>query len=445
MASQFHLLTQRRFAPFFCTQALGAFNDNVYKNLLLLMVAFAAPASLQVSSDLIINLAAGLFILPFFLFSAHAGLLADKLDKDVIIRRVKLLEIIIMSTAAVAILSESYLVMLVLLFLMGTQSAYFGPVKYSILPQHLNANELMSGNALVEMGTFLAILMGTLVAGVIVGNDLGWFSQIEDYQAIGAIAVVSFSLLGYLAARLIPSAKSANPELSVAFSPFSQTVNTVKLAKQNKTVFIAIIGISWFWFYGASYLTQFPNFTALHLQGSPEVVSVLLAVFSVGVGAGSLLCATLSKGKVNPKLVLIGCCGLTVFGGDLFLATPANLQSAQALGNLQPVQALSIAEFFSELANYRVMFDLVMVGLFGGLYIVPLYTLLQTQSSDALRAQMIAANNIMNALLMVSSAVLAIVLLAVISISIPEFFLVLALLNILVFVVLSRKLPSSVE
>ena len=298
MSDQSRLLTQRRFLPYFLTQAFGAFNDNIYKNVLLILIAFAAPGTLPVDSDLVINLAAGLFILPFFLFSATAGVITDKYDKANIMRVVKMAEIIIMSLAAIAFISENYTMLLILLFLMGTQSAFFGPAKYALLPQQLKKEELVSGNALVETGTFLAILIGTLLAGVIANQ--------EQATYIAAISVVSFAIIGYLCSQGIPSAKPSNPDLVFKWQPVKQTRKTLAIARKDKTVFQCIMGISWFWFLGACYLTQFPNFAKLHLGGNAASVSFLLTLFSIGIAVGSLLCDRLSGHRIEPGIVPLG-------------------------------------------------------------------------------------------------------------------------------------------
>ncbi len=418
----FGLLKLRQFLPYFCTQALGAMNDNVYKNSLLLLVAFIAPQALPVSSDLIINLAAGLFILPFFLFSAHAGLLADKYEKSKLIRAVKWCELIIMLIAAWALISQAIIPLLLLLFLMGTQSAYFGPVKYALLPQHLKPDQLVQGNALVEMGTFLAILIGTLIAGVLIG--------LENGVQYAAILIVGLSILGLIAAHFIPKARAANENLKVSFNPFMQSVQILKAAKQNRAVFLSIMGISWFWFLGATYLTQFPNFARIYLVAEPEVVSVLLALFSIGIGLGSLLCSRLSGEHIELGLVPIGSIGLTVFGAHLMFAVP-DINSTQ-----------SLFSFLQNSDNWAVIIDLTLIGLFGGLYIVPLYTMVQSRTAEAKRAQVIAANNILNAIFMVVSAVFAIVCLTIIELSIPQLFLTLALMNTAVAIFIYYQVPE---
>nr|VVV04567.1 Lysophospholipid transporter LplT [Aliivibrio wodanis] len=425
MSKQANLLTQRRFLPYFITQSLGAFNDNIFKNTLLLFVAFASADSLPISSNLFINLAAGLFILPFFLFSAPAGVLADKYEKSAYIQKVKLAEIAIMLFGAVAFILQDYTLLLILLFLMGTQSAFFGPVKYALLPQQLKQEELVSGNALVETGTFLAILLGTISAGIIASQ--------EHAKYIAAGAVVTFSVLGYLSSRSIPYAKAIAPELEFKWKPIHQTKHTIRIAKLDKTVFLAIMGISWFWFLGASYLTQFPNYTHLHLNDNAITVTVLLALFSIGIAIGSLACDVLSKHRVELGIIPLGCLGLTIFGINLYLSTPNN-----------PVDITGFMNILLSPELLPVFINLFFLGISGGLYIVPLYTLIQQRPKPEHRSQIIAANNIYNALFMVTSAVLGIVCLSIIELSIPQFFALLSIVNSLVALFLFNKVPVHV-
>lgn len=422
MAKQAKLLTQRRFLPYFLTQALGAFNDNIYKNTLLLFVAFANVDSLPMSSNLFINLAAGLFILPFFLFSAFAGVLADKYEKSAFIRKVKLAEIVIMLFGAMAFILQNYTLLLILLFLMGTQSAFFGPVKYALLPQQLKKEELVSGNALVETGTFLAILFGTIGAGFIASQD--------NAEYIAAGSVVLFAVLGYLASRSIPHTKAIAPDLVFKWRPIQQTKQTLNIAKEDPAVFLAIMGISWFWFLGASYLTQFPNYTHLHLNDNAITVTVLLALFSVGIAIGSLTCDVLSKHRVEIGIIPLGCFGLSLFGMNLYLSTPN-----------MPIDASGFMATFLSPELLPVFINLFFLGICGGLYIVPLYTFIQKRPKPEHRSQIIAANNIYNALFMVSSAILGIVCLSIIEISIPQFFALLAIMNGVVALFLFCKVP----
>jgi len=421
--SQFGLLRERRFGPFFWTQALGAFNDNVYKNALVIMIAFQA---VQLSADqvnLYVSLAAGLFILPFFLFSATAGQIAEKYEKSRLMQYIKLLEIGVMGLAAVGFWLGDPNFLMAVLFLLGTQATLFGPVKYGILPQHLRDHELVGGNGLVEMGTFLAILLGTMLGGWLIAMDGGkaWVSG----------AVILIAVLGYAASRLIPLAPAAAPELKINWNPATETWRNFQFMRTNRTVFLSVLGISWFWFYGATFLAQLPTYTKTYLGGDESVVTLMLSVFSLGVGAGSLLCERMSGRKVEMGLVPFGAIGLTVFGLDLYFAQP----------DVATVTGLSWQQFFDAPGNGRVAFDLLMIGLFGGFYIVPLYALIQSRSAPSHRSRIIAGNNILNALFMVGSAILSIVMLNA-GLSIPQLLLTVALMNAAVAVFIFGLLPE---
>lgn len=416
------LLTQRRFLPYFITQFFGAFNDNIFKNVLLLFVAFAGANVLPISSNLFINLAAGLFILPFFLFSASAGVLADKYEKSAFIRKVKLAEIGIMCLGAIGFITESYSILLLLLFLMGTQSAFFGPVKYALLPQQLKSEELVPGNALVETGTFLAILLGTLGAGLI--------ASAENAKYVAAAAVVVFAIVGYLASRHIPNAPACAPDLKFRWQPIKQTKQTIAIAKSDRTIFQSIMAISWFWFLGAAYLTQFPNFTHHYLNGNESAVSFLLALFSIGIATGSMTCDRLSNHRIEVGIIPIGSFGITIFGYLMAQAVPDNL----------PIFT-DFHSFLSYQPLWPLFFYLLMIGVSGGIFIVPLYALMQQQAKVTQRAQVIAALNIYNSLFMVGSAILGIVCLTILELSIPQLFVILALLNLCVTLYLCLQVP----
>jgi 1-acyl-sn-glycerol-3-phosphate acyltransferase len=422
---QFSLLTKRRFLPYFLTQALGAFNDNLYKNALLLLIAFGG-ISAQSDSALLTNLAAGLFILPFFLFSPIAGQIADKFEKSKLIRWVKGLEVIIMGLAAAAIVMGNVWMMMLLLFLMGLQSSLFGPVKFALLPQQLDDDELVGGNALVEMGTFIAILVGTITAGIFFDFEQGL------YWIAGGIVV--FALLGFFSSQYIPNASANDPELKINWNPFSEMVNTIRQARENRSVYLSIMAISWFWFIGASYLTQFPNFARDFLGGSTQVVTLLLTLFSLGVALGSLLCEKLSGHKIELGIVPIGSLGMSIFGIDLYFS----------LAGIQVMEDMSAMAFIQQPENFRLMFDIAMVSAFGGLFVVPLQALIQHRSDEKNRAQIIAANNMFNAIFMVASAGIGILALVVIELTIPEYFLVLAIMNIVVAIYVYSRVPEFV-
>ena len=421
--SQFSLARQRRFGPLFLTQFLGAFNDNLFKNAVLVFLAFQISAG-EGGIGQLINLAAGLFILPFFLFSATAGQLADKYEKSALIRAIKLLEVVIMLAAAAALYYRHVPAMLGVLFLLGAQAAFFGPVKYSILPQHLHESELVGGNALIETGTFVSILLGTMLGGLFAG----WHGPGLSIVAAGGVIV---ALAGYASSRWIPLAPAPAPTLVVDLNPLRETWRNFVFTRQNRTVFLSILGISWFWLYGALYLTQLPQFTKEVLGGNEQVVTLLLTLFSLGIGAGAMLCERLSGHKVEIGLVPFGSIGLTVFGVDLFLAVPANVG----------VTGLSAVGFFATEGSVRVLADVVLLGMFGGFYIVPLYALVQLRSAPDHRARMIAGNNILNALFIALSSVLAVVLLGA-GLSIPQLFLVMAVLNAGVAIYIYTLVPE---
>ncbi len=424
MSGQFELLKTRRFLPFFITQFFGAFNDNLFKNALIVLLTFKAASWTTLKPELLANMAAGIFILPFFIFSATAGQLADKYDKALLARLVKLLEIGIMLIAGAGFALRSLELLMFALFLFGMHSTLFGPVKYAILPQHLKEAELVGGNALVEAGTFIAILLGTLTGGLIAGLESGtlWITA-------GGLLV---AIAGYLASRKIPNAPAPEPQLRVNPNLFSETWRNIAFARENRSVFLSIIGISWFWLYGALFLTQFPAYTKYVLGGTETTVTLLLATFTVGIGIGSLLCESLSGKRLEIGLVPLGAIGLTVFGLDLLWASPTLSPGAE------PATALAL---LATPRVWRVLFDLCAVGAFGGFFIVPLYALIQLRSNVAHRARIIASNNIMNALFMVAGALAAAALLSA-GLSIPELFGAAALCNAAVAIYIFKQAPE---
>lgn len=407
------LLKAKRFAPFFWTQFSGALNDNLFKTALAVLLAYAATTVGDGSSSILVNLAAALFIAPFFLFSALAGQLADKLEKSALIRRIKLAEVGIMGAAALAWVMEWPYVLLGLLFAMGAQSTFFGPVKYSILPQHLRRREIVGGNGMVEMGTFVAILLGTMAGGVLMALNTG------RYMVAGG--VIAVAVAGYLVSRRIPKAKAADPGLKINWNLVRETASISRTARRDKAVFMAVVGISWFWFVGAAYLTQLPLFARDVLRCDAGIISILLALFSVGIAVGSLLCERLSGKAVEMGLVPVGSIGMSLFGFDLVRA-----YDAASTGAL-----LSVGQFVAMPGAWRVFLDLAMVGVFGGLYIVPLFAFVQLRTPARIRSRIIAANNVLNALFMVASAAVAALLLGVWDVTIPHFFGLLAVANLM--------------
>ena len=420
--NQYELLKERRFLPFFLTQFLGAFNDNVYKNALIILVAFHATSLSSLNATTLSNLAQALFILPFFLFSATAGQLADKLDKSLLMRMVKLAEIAIMVLGAMGLYWRNLTLLMTALFLMGMHSTAFGPVKYSYLPQHLHQEEIVGGNGLVEMGTFLAILLGTLLGGFLIAGE----SAVPV-----SVTVLALAASGYLVSRQVPRSPAAAPELAVNWNFLSETWRILRLLRRDRTVFLSVLGISWFWFLGAIYLSQFPVYTKDVLSGKEDVVTVLLALFSVGVGAGSLLCERLSGRRIEIGLVPFGSIGLTLFGIDFYFAG----------AGLAPHAPAGAWEFLRNPAHWRILADLVLFGAFGGFYIVPLYALIQMRSEASYRSRVIAGNNILNALFVVASAIVAIGLLKL-GLTIPQLFLAVAFLNAAVAIYIYTLVPE---
>ncbi|KTT25217.1 MFS transporter [Pseudacidovorax intermedius] len=412
-ANQFALLRQRRFAPFFWTQFAGAANDNLFKFAFTVMVTYQLqvawlPPSL---AGLVIG---ALFILPFLLFSATAGQLTDKYDKARIMRLVKTLEIAIMALAGWGFVAANVPVLLGCVFLMGLHSTLFGPVKFAYLPQALRPHELTGGNGMVEMGTFVAILLGQVAGGLLVAlPGIG--------HGTVAAACVAVAVVGRLTAQAVPAAPATDPGLTVNWNPVSETWRNLKLAHGNTVVFRSLLGISWMWFFGATFLSQFPSFAKEVLHGDAHVASLLLVVFSVGIGAGSLLCETLSRRHVEIGLVPLGAIGMSVFAIDLYFASRG----------LPPSAEMGLGAFLAQPAHWRVMADLALLSLFAGLYSVPMYALIQLRSPPTHRARIIAANNILNALFMIASAVIAGALIGA-GFSIPQVFLFTGIANALV-------------
>ena len=411
--NQFALLGQRRFAPFFWVQFLGAGNDNVFKFAFTVMITY----QLQVSwlppamAGLVIG---ALFILPFLIFSATSGQLADKYPKEALIRFVKCLEIAIMVFAGYGFLQQNVPVLLACVFLMGLHSTLFGPVKFAYLPQHLNERELTGGNGMVEMGTFVAILLGNVAGGLLIA-----------IPGVGATyvtaACLGLAVLGRVLAQAVPSSPATDPGLTINWNPVTETWRNLKLAHENIAVYRSLLGISWMWFFGAVFLSQFPSFARDVLHGNEQVASLLLVVFSIGIGIGALLCEMLSKRHVEIGLVPLGAIGMSVFSIDLYFASRG----------LPPATLLTLTQFLSAPAHWRVLADLALLSLFAGIYSVPMYALIQIRSQPTHRARIIAANNILNALFMIVSALGVGVLLSA-GFSIPEVFLVVGLLNAVV-------------
>ena len=422
--NQFALLRERRFAPFFWTQFLGAANDNLFKFAFTVLVTY--QLQLQWLPPTLAGLVIGaLFILPFLLFSATAGQLADKYDKTLLIRFVKNLEIGIMLLAAWGFYATNVPALLTCVFLLGLHSTLFGPVKFAYLPQHLSERELTGGNGMVEMGTFVAILLGNVVGGLLIAVP-----AIGAHQV--AMACLMLALVGRITAQWVPASPATGAGLRINWNPVSETLRNLKLAHGNVVVFRSLLGISWLWFFGAVFLANVPAFAKDVLHGNEQVASLLLVVFSVGIGSGSLLCETLSRRHVEIGLVPLGAIGMSVFSIDLYFASRG-----------LPIPALqwSAIQFVSIAAHWRVMADLALLSLFAGLYSVPMYALIQLRSQATHRARIIAANNILNALFMIASSILAGLLLKA-GATVPQVFLAVGLANAVVAFYIFMLVPE---
>ena len=415
MKNNEHLLSTRRFLPMFITQFFGALNDNVYKQALLLVITYGWINQQAADVSTLNNLAALLFILPYFIFSATAGQIADKFERSQLIRGIKVLEIVIMLIGSAGFLLGNLWLLLLALFMMGTHSTFFGPIKYAILPEILKPNELMSGNALFQSGTSIAILIGMILGGAVISVSQGnliWIS----------LTVVIIAVLGYLSSRFILKQQVSSPDLKIDWNFFRTSYQTLKYAKSLPLIFMILLGNSWYWFYGATYLTQIPQLTQQNLHASENVVSLLLTFFSVGIGVGSLLCRRIGGSEVNIKMVPIGAIGLTLFAFYLALSLAFVPERTGAMMN--------VADMFNHGAiYYHVMLAVTLLGISGGFYIVPLYAMMQAYSPRSHRARVVAANNILNAVFMVSSAIFSIIILSVLKIDIKILFSITAVLS----------------
>jgi acyl-[acyl-carrier-protein]-phospholipid O-acyltransferase / long-chain-fatty-acid--[acyl-carrier-protein] ligase len=417
------LLASRRFGPLFWAQFLSAFNDNAVKNALVLMIAYRADAAGQMSAQILIPLAGGLFILPFFLCSATAGQLADQHDKAWLIRLIKLGEIALMLAAAAGVVAGSTTVLLAILCVMGVEAAFFGPLKYAILPDLLAPHELLLGNALVEAGTFIAILLGT-IAGVLIAGRHG--------ALLVAALIVTIAFAAWGMSLMIPPTSAAATRSPVRWNLFAATTRVIREAAGERVPYRSMLGISWFWLAGAIYLSQFPGYVRFILGGEEAVVTLFLAVFSIGIALGSLACSRILRGRISARTVPWGALGIGLFSIDLWLASPAPVAGGVLTG---------LGPFLVVPAHWRILGDLLGISVAGGIFIVPLYVLLQTASARQHRARAIAANNVINAAAMVLAAVATIALIAS-GVSVPGLFLLTGAATLAVAALFWRILPT---
>jgi acyl-[acyl-carrier-protein]-phospholipid O-acyltransferase / long-chain-fatty-acid--[acyl-carrier-protein] ligase len=428
MDTAVHLLKTRRFLPIFVTVFLGAFNDNLFKMAMVTVITYELAAKMGLDAGVLNPLAGGLFILPFVLFSAFAGQLADKYEKSRQIRIIKFVEILIMILGAISLYYSNINLMFFTLFMLGAQSTFFGPIKYSILPNHLKDNELMGGNALIETATFISILLGNVVGGLLVLADNGilWTSALT----------LACAIIGWRSGSMVPITERADPDLKINYNIVSESWRLLKRSKSNKQVFKSVLAISWFWFFGSLFLIQFPTFAKDVIGANESVLTLFIATFSLGTGAGSMLCSHALKGEISLKFVPLAALLMTAFCFDLYFA------SGQAVASKSD-QLITLSTYLQSATNWRVLIDFLGVAVAGGFYIVPLYTNIQSKANKAELSRMIASNNIINSFFIVGSAVLAAGLIMA-GFSVPEVFLVGGILNCVVALLLIKSTKEDV-
>lgn len=418
------LMLSSKYWPIFWTQFWGAMNDNVFKNAMVILIAYKSYSILGLGVDQMVALCGGIFILPFFIFSALSGEYSDKLSKSSLVVFTKYIEIVVVILGSIGFMYGSIWLLFISLFLLGLQSTIFGPAKYSILPELIEDTDLVKANALVEMGTFLAILIGTILGGILIGRENG------STLVSGTILVVS--VLGLLCSLKVPKVQAVDPNLKINFNLYTSTIDVLKIGKKTKSIFISILGISWFWFFGATLLSIFPIYVKDILHADESVVTLFLAIFSIGVAIGSVVCEKLSHERVELGLVPFGSIGLSLFVLHLyFVGQPYTVQG----------ELLNLSQFLSQPGVFKILFDLTGLSIMSGFFIVPLYTFIQVRSERETRSRVIAANNILNAFFMVGAAILLMVLFSL-GLTSVHIFLVLFVLNTLVSIYIYTVIPE---
>lgn len=425
-ASQFNLLTKRRFLPLFITQFLSAFNDNLFKNGLVILITYMIGEKLSIQPQILVTLTGCLLILPMLLFSAQAGSIADKYEKGKLTRIIKFIEIFLMFIGSVGFIMQNAYLLMAVLFFMGLQATFFGPIKYSILPQQLHEDELVAGNGLIEMGTFLAILLGNILGVVLITLPHGLY--------VIASVVLLVAIVAYASSCFIPLALPPVPNLKLSFNFVKETWNIVSFTRKTPVIFMCILGISWFWLLGFTFLAQFPSYAKNFVNGDEQVFVLFLAIFTIGIAIGSGLCNNLLKGQIKATFVPIAAFGISFFTFDLYLTTAieATITHGSTL--------LTVREFLQSLNHWRIVLDMLLIAICGGIYIVPLYAILQHRSADSHKARVIASNNILNSLFMTVAAIAAMIMLAL-KFTIPQIFLLVAVINLVVAFQIHKKVP----
>ncbi len=417
----------QRFLPLFVTQYFGAFNDNILKGAIIVLITYNIAGLSGESSNRLVTLSTAAFILPFFIFSALAGQLADKFDRATIARTVKIFEIFIMALASIGFMLHNAWFLIAVLFASGVHSAFFGPIKYALLPQHLYPNELLQGNGYIEAGTFLAILLGTITGSILIQHELGVYFV--------SLTLIICAITGYISSIFIPSSPGPVPFLSIRYNVIQETTRVIRYSRVNTDVFMSIVFISWFWFIAATYVTQIPIYTKDHLHTQASVVTIFLTIFSFGIAIGALICGKLLRRAIKSIYVPAAAFGMSLFMIDLyFCSTVTNYFNLPAL--------LSTQQFLNMHSSWRIMVDLLLMSVCAGIYVVPLYTMMQHSSDKNYLARIIAANNIFNALFMVLASLFILGLLAMHR-NITEAFLIIAIVNVVVALCIRRTLNHS--
>jgi acyl-[acyl-carrier-protein]-phospholipid O-acyltransferase / long-chain-fatty-acid--[acyl-carrier-protein] ligase len=424
--NQVRLLGARRFLPLFATQTLGAFNDNLFKSAFVMLVTYGTAMRTGFDPGVLAAFAGGALIAPYFLFSALAGELADRFERSRLLQILKAAELVVVLGAAAALFVDSLTLSFLVLFMLGTQATLSSPVRYALLPQHLAPSDLVDGNALLEGGTFLSILLGTIAGSLAVAVQFG--------TEIAGLLLVLCGLAGFAASLFVPRAPAPSPGLRLSRNPVAATGAILRHARERRDVHLSILGASWFWLVGAVFLSQLPNFAKQTLGAGSGVVTLFLAAFSIGVGVGSVLCGRLMKGEISARYVPLAALGMAVFSLDLALASEGAIPAASG-------ELLGIAAFLSHLVGIRIFADLLAIAICGGFFVVPLYAIVQRRSEEAFRARIIAAGNIMNALFMTGAAIVTALLLAA-GLHTPDLYLVLGILNAGVALWICKLLPQ---
>ena len=420
-----NILKNRSFWPLFLTQFLGALNDNFFRSSLIILITFRTTDLLGLSSEQLVAACAAIFIFPFFPFSATAGQISDKFERSKIIRFTKIWEIIVMSLGVYGFISGSIGFLLLVLFFMGLQSTFFGPPKYSYLPQVFKEGDLVAANSLFQMGTFLAILLGTILGGVIIALE-------SNASHWASVFVVSIAILGYIFSRFILPVRIGDPNLSISKEPIKPTIAVIKRAYKNRVAFLSILGISWFWFFGSSMLSLLPPMGKNILGGNEHMVTFFLALFSIGIGVGSMLCKLFSGKILELGLTPFGSIGLSLFSFFLFYVLDPIVPATAAIG---------LGEFLQSSHGWKISLNLFLLSVFAGFYIIPLNTLVQSSCKKEEVSRFISCNNILNAIAMVIGAAF-LGLLYSLDISISKIFLILSILNLAVATYIYTVIPE---